>query len=181
MVHFDDDFPIDNRRRSAEHVVTARRRGDMCIITPAGLHVYVREPGDAWEPVPEVSGRGQPRKVPIGGAKMEDYDQLAVDVKAIIGGCDERAELDAGRFDDLKHLAIRWLGRPLMERLLMENGATKDETRILRDLCYGHGNVQPVKATVIARYLLAWRHGMTDPAVRRMLKGRRSIPAQPTF
>lgn len=176
MVLFEDDFPTDERRPCADHVVSARRRNGPPIVIPVGLHVYVREPGDPWELVSEVRGRGQPRKVPIGGARMEDYDQLADDVDLVVGDCGERRELAAERFDDLKKLAVRWLGRPLMKRLLMENGTTKSEATILRHLCFGHSEGQAVRANVIARYLFAWRHGMTEPAVRHMLKDRRERP-----
>jgi hypothetical protein len=171
LVLFEDDFPIAKRKLSGEHAVNARRRGDMSIVIPAGLHVYVREPGDVWELVSEVRGRGQPRKVPTGGATIEDFQQLVADVKAIIGGCDERAELEAGGFDNLKHLAFGWLGIPVTQ-----DRTTKNETTVLRRLCYGHRDVPPAKATVIARYLLARRHGMTDPAVRRLLRDRRGHP-----
>jgi len=176
MVLFEDDFPTDERKASTEHVVRTRRRGDMSMVIPAGLRVYVRGPGDVWELVSEACGRGQPRKVPIGGAKIEDYEHLAADVDLVVGDCGERKDLAAERFRDLKKLAVRWLGRPLMKRLLMENGTTKSEETILRHLCFGHSEGQAVRANVIARYLFAWRHGMTEPAVRHMLRDRRGRP-----
>jgi hypothetical protein len=99
-------------------------------------------------------------------------------VRDIIGSRDERAELDAEDYRDLKRLANRVLARKL----------TSEEEMILRRLCYGTGDAQPAqprrargrrpahddeplrpeKPSVIARHLLAWRFNVTDPDVRRM-------------
>jgi hypothetical protein len=183
LFSFDDHFPKDQRQAEAENVLAACRRGKSeRAVVPAGMHVHVRERSDLpWHPIEPLRGRGQPPKVPAG--TWEDDDQLAADVQDIIGRRDERAELDAEAYDDLKRLADRVLGRQL----------TSDEETILRRLCYGTGDAQlakprgargrrpvhndeplrPEKANVIARHLLAWRHNVTDPDVRRMQRSRR--------
>jgi hypothetical protein len=76
-------------------------------------------------------------------------------VAAIVGPRDERLE-DSDALPRLRRLARRLLGRPL----------TADERRQLRTLLL----VKRAAASVIYRVLVAWRHGIGERDVRRMMR-----------
>lgn len=152
-------------------------------------HQFPGGPPADWPSSPpskEPRRRGR-RPKPSAGTWEDDY-QLAADVRDIIGSRDERGELDAEAYRDLKRLANRVLGRKL----------TSDEETILRRLCYGTGDAQPAqprrargrrlahddeplrpeKASVIARHLLVWGHNLTDPmSAACSATGAKAVPA----
>ena len=95
-------------------------------------------------------------------------DDLRADVDALVGTRRDRkddADDDgADRLDALCRLAARLLDRPKV---------TPAQQGTLRTLVFGGDDRSghrkaAAKASVITRQLLAWRHDLTDPAVRRM-------------
>jgi hypothetical protein len=164
---FDKEFPEDQQQPEAEKVLAARRPGESRRVDlPVGMHVHVRGSADRpWSLIEPQRGRGRPPKRSNG--TWEDDDLLS-EVRAIVGSRSDRkddADDDgADRLDALCRLASRELGGQEL---------TPKQQRTLRKLLFGgdgrSGNRKSAeKASVIERQLLVWRHGVTDPAVRRM-------------
>jgi hypothetical protein len=88
-----------------------------------------------------------------------DSDYLARRVATIVGHGDEREETAAERLPLLRRLATRILRRKLTDK----------ERSLLRTLLIS----ERAPASVITRMLYAWRHGLGERDVRRMLKSLR--------
>jgi hypothetical protein len=109
----------------------------------------------------ELRRRARPRKmVPAG---TWDDDSLLADVQAVIGTTDERHDDGAEIFEAICRLAAQELRSKLMT-------ARKD---VLKSLVFGGRgrsgqHIDAQKASVIARTIVGWRHGVGERDVRRM-------------
>jgi hypothetical protein len=81
---------------------------------------------------------------------------LARRVATIVGDKDERVDDGAEILSRLRRLGRRLLGRPL----------SADEGDVLRSLAL----IKPKRASVITRVLVAWRHGVGERDVRRIMR-----------